>query len=122
MAGAAAEVVVAIHLVYLLYVPLGGLLGLRDVRWLWPHSATVVWGVVGVLTGARCPLTELEKHLVALDGGEPYSGPFIDRYLADVLYPAELQDLVWWLTSVVVLASYLLVFSRLLGGRRLAPP
>lgn len=112
MTGLAAEVVVVVHLAYLLYVPLGGFLGLRDVRWSWPHAATAVWAWWRVITQASCPLTVLEQDLILLDGGAPYAGPFIGHYLADVVYPAAWQDAVSWVRACVVLASYGIVLTR----------
>lgn len=105
----AAQAVVAVHLGYLLYVLLGGLLALRDLRWLGPHLVTAFWGVVGVAGQLGCPLTALEKHLIRLDGQVPYDGSFIGTYVAGVFYPAEWQGLVWWATAVFVLATYALV-------------
>ena len=51
------------HFAYLLFVMLGALLGLRDVRWLGVHLLGVVWGVVGLVMTKRCPVTLLEKLL-----------------------------------------------------------
>ncbi len=93
MAGVAAQTVVVVHLAYLLYVLLGGLLGMRNIHWLWPHAVTAFWGVVGLVTQVRCPLTVLEKYLLTLDGTEPYSGTFIGNHVAGVFYPAAWQAL-----------------------------
>lgn len=122
MAGVAAEAVVTVHLAYLLYVLLGGFLGVRDVRWLWPHAVTTVWGVVGVTMQPTCPLTALEKHLLVLHGSEPYAGTFIDQYLAGVLYPASWQPIVWYATGLTVLVSYMLTFVRHAGVRASVAP
>lgn len=118
MAGVAAQAVAAVHLAYLLYVLLGGLLGLRSLHWLWPHLVTVVWGVLGLLTQVHCPLTLLEKHLLDLDGTQPYAGTFIGHYLEGVLYPASSASLVWWGTAVLVLLTYLLAVARHVSSRR----
>lgn len=107
-----ADLVVAVHVTYLGYVLLGGFLGLRDVRWLWPHLATVIWGLVGTATRLPCPLTELERWLDTLAGASTYQGPFIAHYLAGPLYPATAQPLVWHATAGVVLASYLAVLHH----------
>lgn len=112
MAGVAAQAVVVVHLTYLLYVLLGGLLGLKDVHWLWPHAVTAVWGVVGVATQMTCPLTALQKHLMVLDGTPPYAGTFIEQHVAGVVYPASWQTAVWYVTALVVLVSYTLTFVR----------
>ncbi len=104
-----ADLVVVAHLAYLGFVVLGGLLGLRDVRWLVPHLLTVAWGVIGTVTRLPCPLTSLEKWLDSLAGASTYDGPFITHYLVGTLYPAGAQPLVWQATTAVVAASYVVV-------------
>lgn len=104
-----ADLVVVVHVAYLGFVVLGGFLGLRDARWLLPHLATVVWGVVGTMTHLPCPLTSLEKWLDSLAGASSYDGPFITHYLVGTLYPADAQSLVWQATAAVVAASYVVV-------------
>lgn len=118
-----ADLVVAVHMTYLGYVVLGGFLGLRDLRWLWPHAASVLWGVVGTATRLPCPLTQLERWLDTAAGVPTYQGAFIDHYLAGTLYPASAQPLVWQATAAVVAGSYLTVLvhchhQRLVGGGR----
>lgn len=108
----AAQVVVVLHLAYLVYVVLGGFLGLRSLIWLWPHMITVAWGVFGLFASVECPLTDLEKWLLTLGGVEPYDGPFIDHYLTGVVYPTAWEDLVMSLGAVVVLTSYVVVLAR----------
>jgi hypothetical protein len=120
MAGIAAQAVVVVHLAYLLYVVVGGLLGLRSLHWLWPHAVTAFWAVVGLLTQVACPLTLLEKHLIALDGAVPYAGTFIGRYVEGVFYPAGMRNPVWYATAVFVLASWALVVARHATTKRVA--
>lgn len=120
MAGVAAQAVVVVHLAYLLYVLLGGLLGLRSLHWLWPHLVTAFWGAIGVAGQLGCPLTLLQKHLIRLDGGVPYDGTFIGHYVAGVFYPESWQGAVWWATAVFVLASYTAALVRHSAGQRLA--
>ena len=107
-----ADVVVVVHLAYLGYVLLGGLLALRDLRWLAPHLVSVVWGVLGTVTRLPCPLTSLEKWLDSGAGTSTYDGPFITHYLAGTLYPADAQPLVWQLSAAVVAATYVAVIAH----------
>lgn len=122
VAAALADLVVVVHVAYLGFVVLGGLLALRDVRWLVPHLLTVVWGVVGTLTRLPCPLTSLEKWLDSLAGASTYDGPFITHYLVGTLYPAGAQPLVWQATAAVVAASYVVVAVHHRGHARPAGP
>ncbi|PWG73871.1 DUF2784 domain-containing protein, partial [Enterococcus hirae] len=64
----AADLVVLLHLAFIVFVMLGGLL-----VWRWPwlaalHLPAVVWGALLEFCGWRCPLTPLELHLRATAG------------------------------------------------------
>jgi hypothetical protein len=121
MAGVAAQAVVVVHLAYLLYVVLGGLVGLRSLLWLWPHALTAFWALVGLAIQVSCPLTLLEKHLIALDGAEPYAGTFIGHYVEGVLYPEGWRTPVWYATAAVVLATWAVALVHHTAAERTAP-
>ena len=63
-----AEVVVVVHLAYLVYAAVGGFLALRWRAWLWPHLVSTAWSVVVTVTAVRCPLTALESWLLGRRG------------------------------------------------------
>lgn len=109
MWSALAALVVVLHLAYLAYQMLGGLLVLHDQRWLWPHLVAVGWGVLIVAMQWRCPLTMLEKSLSARSGETPYSGSFLDHYVFGTYLPDGSQPLVYGLHLVVILVVYGLV-------------
>lgn len=112
----AAELVVLLHLGFVLLVVFGALLGLRW-RW-WPllHIPAALWGAATELFGLICPLTPLEQRLWQLAGEAGYSGSFVAQYLLPVLYPAELtRELQLVLGAAVVLlnvALYAWVWRR----------
>jgi hypothetical protein len=118
MAGVAAQAVVVVHLTYLLYVVLGGLLALRSLHWLWPHAVTGVWAVIGLATQVSCPLTLLEKHLITLAGAEPYVGTFIGHYLEGALYPEGWRGPVWYATAGVVLGTWAVALAHHTAAKR----
>jgi len=107
-----AALVAVVHGASIVYVVLGGFLGLRDPRWLVPHVATVVWIVVGGAALRECPLTALEKWLIAQGGGSPYEGYYIGHYLVGTFFPGSLEDPLRDLSVVVVLASWVTVAHR----------
>jgi len=82
-----ADVVVVIHLGFVVFVVLGGLLVIRWHRLGWLHLPTVVWGIVLELAGWICPLTPLENRLRRAAGGGGYEGGFVEHYIVPVLYP-----------------------------------
>ena len=109
---------VVFHFAYLLYVMLGALLGLRDVRWLGLHLPGVVWGVVGLVMTKRCPVTLLEKVLLEKAGRTPYDGTFLQHYVFGMILPASSQGLVYWAQAGLVVGVYVLAIRRHLLRRR----
>ncbi len=85
-----ADLVLVLHLAFVIFVLCGGLLVLRW-RWIaWLHLPAAVWGAVVEFTGWICPLTPLENWLRAQGGEAVYSSDFIAQYLLPVLYPGDL--------------------------------
>ena len=82
-----ADIVLIVHLAFVLFVVLGGLLALRWPRLSWLHLPAAVWGAFVEFTGHVCPLTPLENSLLARGGEAGYSGGFIDHYIVALLYP-----------------------------------
>jgi hypothetical protein len=116
------DMVVLIHLVFILFVAAGGLLALR-----WPlvsllHLPAATWGAVIELNGWYCPLTPLENHFRRLAGSQGYAGGFIEHYLLPVIYPAELTREIQVGLGILVIAvnciPYALLLSRLLYRQR----
>jgi uncharacterized protein DUF2784 len=87
-----ADLVVVLHLAFILFVVLGGLLALRWPRAAWFHIPTAMWGAGIEFLQGICPLTPLENHLRKLGGEAGYSGGFVEHYLLPVLYPAGLNQ------------------------------
>jgi hypothetical protein len=82
-----ADVIVALHVAFVAFVVLGGLLALRWPRIVWLHVPAVVWGALIEFTGWICPLTPLENRLRRASGAAGYQGDFIAHYILPVLYP-----------------------------------
>ena len=111
-----ADLVLILHLGFVVFVVLGGLLVLR-----WPaimalHIPAAVWGVVIEFTGWLCPLTPLENWLRVRGGELGYSGGFIEHYIQPVLYPSGLtrgiQIALGTLVVLLNLTAYSIVLSR----------
>jgi hypothetical protein len=85
-----ADAVVLVHLAFILFVLLGGVLVLRHPRIAWLHVPALAWGVYTELTSTVCPLTPLENVLRRAAGEEGYAGTFVDRYLVPLIYPPGL--------------------------------
>ncbi len=107
----AADALVILHLAFIVFVMLGGLLLLKW-RWLiFLHLPAVVWGTLVELRGWLCPLTPLEQHFRTLAGETGYSDGFVQHYLLPLIYPAGLTRDVQTILAVVVLATNLVIYA-----------
>jgi|SRR5687768_6221896 len=112
----AADAVVVVHALFIVFTVLGGLLVLRWPRLIWLHLPAAAWGViVQVMVGGRCPLTPLENHFRDR-GHQPGIGEsFIDHYITSAIY---VEDPPAWLHPVLgvgVLAINLTVYGILVA-------
>ncbi len=114
----AADLLVILHLAFIVFVVLGGLLAFQWPRVPWLHLPAVVWGVLVELYGWLCPLTPWEQQLRLLAGENGYSGSFIAHYIMPVIYPPWLDPPTQLMLAVFVLTVNLLVYGALLARRR----
>lgn len=117
----AADVVLAVHFAFVLFVVFGGLLALRWPRVAWIHVPVALYGAGIEFLGFVCPLTPLEVWLRQRGGEAGYEGGFIEHYIVAALYPAGLTRGIQIGLGVAVLvlnaAVYGLVWYRRRGAR-----
>lgn len=115
-----ADFVLVLHLGFVLFVVLGGLLVFRWPRVMYAHIPAALWGVIIEFMGWPCPLTPLEKHLRRLGGEAGYEGGFIEHYVMSLLYPGGLSRLHQLILGLAVLALNLVIYWRVFRRRRAA--
>ncbi|HEX8274505.1 MAG TPA: DUF2784 domain-containing protein [Longimicrobiaceae bacterium] len=113
-----ADTVLVLHLAFVLFVALGGLLVLRWRRAAWVHLPAAGWGAVVMFTGWICPLTPLENGLRGLGGEAGYRGGFVEHYVVSVLYPSGLTRGIQVALGLGVILVNVAVYWRLLATRR----
>jgi hypothetical protein len=113
-----ADLVVGLHLLFVVFVVAGGLLVLRWRRLAWVHVPAAVWGALIEFAGWVCPLTPLEQALRSAAGEGGYRGGFIENYLLPVLYPGALTRGIQVGLGLLVLTLNALVYGYLLRRRR----
>ncbi len=111
-----ADLVLVLHLAFILFSIVGGLLALR---WSWAPLVQlpgVAWGVFIEVSGGICPLTPLENALRRAAGESGYAGGFIEHYFVALIYPDELSRPIQFLLAGFVLVAnasvYWLVWRR----------
>jgi len=106
-----ADLVVLLHLAFILFVVLGGFFALKW-RWLaWLHVPAVIWGALIVFTGWICPLTPLENLLRRASGSRGYASDFIEHYILPQIYPADLTREIQFALGLGVVVLNALVYS-----------
>ena len=85
-----ADLIVMLHLCFVVFVMLGGVLVLWKPLLAWCHVPAVLWGAGIEFLGWVCPLTHLENILRAEGSGPAYATGFVENYIMPVLYPANL--------------------------------
>jgi hypothetical protein len=115
-----ADLLVVIHLAFVVFVVAGGLLVLRWPKVAWAHLPAAAWGAVVEITGWICPLTPLENWLRTRSGSEVYAGDFVARYVMPALYPDGLTRESQLLMGCAVVVLNIAIYALVL--RRRAPP
>lgn len=113
-----ANVVLVLHLAFVLFVVLGGLLVLRRPPIAWLHLPAAAWGAAIEFAGGICPLIPLENRLRALAGEQGYGSGFVEHYLLAWLYPEGLTRDVQIALGAGVLAVNAGLYAWLLARRR----
>ena len=122
MSGFLADLLVVLHLLFVAFVGLGGLLVLRWAWVAWLHLPAALWGVGIELTGRICPLTPLEQEIRRQAGESAYQGDFVSHYLLPVLYPRGLTRGAQLVLAALVVGINLAIYSVVLRRRRATAP
>ena len=111
-----ADSVVVLHLFFILFVVLGGILTLVWPKVIWVHIPCVLWAIIIELTGKICPLTPLENELRARAGQGMYSGDFVMHYIEPMIYleglTRQLQIILGVMAALVNMMVYTLIYLR----------
>ena len=114
---AAAVLVLAVHIAFVLFVVFGAFLLLRRPRLLWYHLPAVAWGVYIEASGRGCPLTTLENLLRLRAGLAGIEGSFVEYYMLSLLYPEGLTRNLQFVLAGLVAAINLALYARLWRDR-----
>ena len=121
LASILADAVVALHLLFIVFVVAGAALLPRWPRLVWLHLPAAVWGAFVEFTGTICPLTPLENLLRGMAGEHGYRGGFVEHYLIPLIYPQALTRETQVVLGVAVVAVNVLLYARWLRSRRRRP-
>ena len=115
----AADLLVIVHLIAILFIVLGGLLVFRWPRIAFFHLPMAAWGAILEFKGWICPLTPWEQGFRAAAGEAGYGGGFVEHYLLPLIYPEHLTREIQWGLGLFVVLFNLAVYGWWLYRRNI---
>src|SRR3974390_1200863 len=106
------EFTIIVHLLFIIFVVVGGFFA-RRWRWLTiVHWCAVAWAIYAELaSGVVCPLTSLENHFAYRAGIATYQDDFVTRHLVPVIYPDQLKPAIQYLLAGLVVVINLWAYA-----------
>ena len=113
----AADIILIIHFLFILFVLFGALLFFVAKKIVFIHIPAIIWGSYIELTHSICPLTYLENWFLHKANLTTYSEGFIQNYLVPIVYPMNLtKDLQIFLgigLIVINIVIYAFIINKL---------
>lgn len=109
-----ADSLLVVHLLFIIFVVLGGLLIIKWRRVVYLHLPAVTWGILVEFNHWICPLTPWENTLRQAAGETFYDTGFIEHYLIPLIYPTNLTNELQLLLGSAVILINLIVYGWLL--------
>ena len=113
-----ADAVLILHLLFVIFVVLGGWLVAWRPKLIWAHLPVLAWGIWIEFSGAICPLTPLENSFRVRGGEAGYEGGFIEHYLTSFIYPDGLTRNTQFVLGGLLIAINLAAYGMLWYWRR----
>lgn len=106
-----ADLLVIVHLLFIIFALLGGLLLIWRGSLIFVHLPAAIWAALISFKGWICPLTPLENYLRGAAGTEGYQEGFIGHYLIPIIYPSSLTLNIQLLLAILVIFINLCIYS-----------
>jgi hypothetical protein len=101
-----ATAALALHFGYIAYLGLGGFLVWRWPKMIYPHLVAGIWGLLIAAGWVNCPLTWVEDRAREKAGLTRLTQGFVDRYLDNVIYPAQYVNVARLGLALLIAISY----------------
>ena len=102
----AANLILFVHFIFILFVVFGALLFFASSKIIFIHIPAFIWGSYITLTNSICPLTYLENWFLNKANLTTYSEGFIQNYLVPIVYPMNLtKDLQIYLGVALIVIN-----------------
>ena len=108
-----ADLIVILHLGFIVFAVLGAVLLFKWPRLVWLHVPAVIWAAITEFMGLICPLTPLENWLRQQAGADPYQSSFISHYLLPLIYPPGLTPSIQWVLGGILITLNVVIYAWL---------
>ena len=106
-----ADIVLLLHLGFILFVILGGFFVCRWTWLPWVHLPAAAWGIAIEWGDWICPLTYVENWLRQFNRESGYPDGFIEHYLIPIIYPVGLTPEIQTYLGLGVLITNMIAYS-----------
>ncbi|MEN8141590.1 MAG: DUF2784 domain-containing protein [Thermodesulfobacteriota bacterium] len=114
-----ADMLLVAHLLFIVFVVVGGVLVWQRPRLALLHLPAALWGALVEIMAWPCPLTSLENRLRQAAGRRLVDDlSFVDRYVVPLVYPPGLDRQTQMGLGLAVLLINLLLYAFILRARR----
>ena len=111
MTGILAEIVLLLHFSFIILVVFGSLLLFINLKYIFIHLPSLLWGLYIEFSSSICPLTYLENWLLKKNGKNFYENGFIENYIYPLVYPSALTPKIQFYFGLGLLLINLLNYS-----------
>ncbi|NQZ50673.1 MAG: DUF2784 domain-containing protein [Moritella sp.] len=105
------DLVVIIHVLFILFAVLGGLLLIARRYLIVVHLPAAIWASLISFMGWTCPLTPLENYLRSAAGADGYTGGFVEHYLMPVIYPVGITTHIHIILGILVVVLNICIYA-----------
>ena len=115
-----ADLLLLVHLTFMKFVALGGLMVLRW-RWvLWIHLPCAILGAAMAFAGWLWPFAGAEHWLRERAAALGYTGSLVERFLPAWLHPANMPRMLELVVGILVMLLNVYIYRRVFRQRKAA--
>ena len=111
----AADIILIIHFLFILFVIFGALLFFVAKKIVFIHIPAIFWGSYIELTHSICPLTYLENWFLHKANLTTYSEGFIQNYLVPIVYPINLTKDLQIFLGIGLIVTNIVIYAFIFG-------
>ena len=111
----AANLILIVHFIFIIFVVFGALLFFVVKKIVFIHIPALIWGSYIELTHSICPLTYLENWFLDKANLTIYSEGFIENYIVPIVYPTDLTKNLQIYLGITLIVINIIIYGLILN-------